>query len=230
MIIFEIGQTNPSRYIRVDQRLVAQLESPAPLHQIRHAAHRFRAARDDDLRAAGQNFLPPKHHRAQSRCARHVHRKRRHVVAQSRAPRDLPRRIRTHAGRPRIPENHLVDMPRRTACFRVGSRFASDRHRRASNSPGVRSAGSGEPNARSSAARTAIVPKIGLRELREHSAEFSDRRPHRAHDVNRFGHVYRMLAQPPAVHRRGPIERVESRHSAWFWHPGTASFTAGTIP
>ena len=148
----------------VDQRLIAELESPAALDQVRHAAHRFRAARDDDLSAARENFLPAEHDRAQSRRARHVHRERGHVVAKPRAPGDLPRGIRAHASRSGVAENHFVDVPRyavRGAGVRRAIGSGSLIEGGAENSPGVRSGGSGNPKARSSTARTAIVPRSG---------------------------------------------------------------------
>ena len=135
---------------RVDERLIAHLESPAAFEQIGHAAHRLGAAGDDDVRLTEKNLLPAEKHGPQARCARHVDRERRYVVAEARTPRDLPRWIRADASWARVAEDEFIDVPRKIGIGRA-----------AAASPGVRSRGSGEPNARWSAARTATTPKSG---------------------------------------------------------------------
>jgi hypothetical protein len=97
---------------RIHERLIAHLETPAAFEEIRHAAHGFRAACDDDFRFAGENLLPAESDGAQAGCARHIYGESGNVIAESGAPRDLPAGIRADSCGPRVADDDFVDAPR----------------------------------------------------------------------------------------------------------------------
>ena len=146
-----------------------------------------------------------------------------HVVAQPRAPRDLPRRIRTHARRPRVAENHFVHVPRhpvaRALSFCLSFRgpssarislpaFATGAY---ANSPGVRSARQRQPERALHRRAHRHRSQIRMREFRQHPAEFADRRPHRAHDVNSLSHISSDVSIAPRA-SRARHNRQAKRH------------------